>query len=203
MDGSSTRVRAGTGTLAALTLASVIWGMILVFGGHQAQWGAFGFELVITAAAVFAALFALALLPPHAQGLTLACIAGSILISAGLGLVALGLAPSEVLRHPLFLVRILFVAGFTVLAVLTTLGSSPGAWKQLIRGGLLAISSVGIIAAGFRTTSTWLAGSGTLQVILLVVSLVLLTALAGAFCVGVHLIIRAFETATTTTPTHD
>lgn len=199
MDGSSTKVRAVAGTLTALTLASVIWGLFLVFGGHQAQWGTFGFELVITASAVFAALFALALLPPHAPGFTLACIAGSILISAGLGLVALGFAPSEVIRHPLFLVRFLLVAGFTLLAVLTTLGSSPGAWKQLIFGGLLTISSIAFIAAGFLTTSTWLAGSGTLQVILLVVSLVLLTALTGAFCVGVHLIIRAFETATTPT----
>ncbi len=195
MEAPSTPIRAATGLLSALALASLIWGLLLVFAGQQPNWGAFVFELVVLASAVFGTLFALGRFP-RAPGLTLASIAGCIFISTGLALLSIPLAPTQVLSHPLFLSRFFLVAALTVLAALVTLGGDRLAWKSLIKGTLLTTISIALIAAGFATKSAWLAGTGFLPLLLLVVSLVLLTALAAAFCVGVHLIIRAFETAT-------
>ncbi len=194
MGRQSTLNRTAIGVLTGLTVGSLIWGFSLALRGSQANWGLIGFELVILSSAVFGVLLALGRLA-YARGLSLICIAGCVFVSAGLGLVALGLGPGEVLRHPLFLLRLALVGGFTVLAVLATLGSDTEAWKRLMQGGILSVLSVGLIAGGFATKSFWLSGGRFLQMLLLVVSLLLLTALGGAFCVGVHLIIRAFELA--------
>ena len=201
MGNLNTPIRTATGVLSALTGGTLIWGFSLAFSGSHANWGLVGFELVILASAVFGLILSMGHLA-HARGLTLICIGGCVFVSAGLGLVALAVSPGDVLRHPLFLLRFALVGGFTILAVLATLGSDTSAWKKLILGAILSSISPALIAGGFATKSTWLSVSGSrfVQIVLLVLSLLLLTALAGAFCVGVHLIIRAFERANDPSP---
>lgn len=186
-------IRIVAGALALLLLASVVWGLGRA-AATPVNLGMLGFEIVLLVAASVGVLFGLGRFP-QAPGLTLLILSGTVVIGAGLGLVSLGLNPVTVARDPLFLARFLLALAFGALAIPAALNGHRRAWRTLVVGGALACGSAGAIGVGVATSSRWLAASGPLQVILIVVSLLLVTALLGAICVGLHLVIRAFEMA--------
>lgn len=195
-------IRTLAGLLAAGTILTLAWGAVITFGSGPAVWGMFGFEVVIAASATVGVFFSMNALP-HAPALTLSCIALGIFVSAGLGLVATGLLPGPVLRHPLFLTRFALVAGFAALAVVAALGESQRSWRMFFRGGALAGVSAGALLGGYRLMGTISLGPGIGQLLLIIVSVLGAVVLMGALCVGAHMLIRAFEIAADGAPESD
>lgn len=192
-------IRIIAGLLAAGTILTLAWGARLTFGSGPSVWGMFGFEVVIAAAGVAGLFFARGAFP-QSPPLTLACIALTILVAAGLGLVATGLLPGPVLRHPLFLVRFAIVGGFSGLAVFAAMGDNQKAWKTLFRGGFLSIVCAGGLFSGYRLMGALSLGPGIGQLLLIIVALLGAVVLLGGLCVGAHLLIRAFEIAADAAP---
>lgn len=195
-------IRTITGVLAIALLATAAWGLSICLGRTPIVWGMFGFEALVVAAGVLAALFALGRIP-DAPGLTLLIIAGTVFISAGLGLVALGLSPRAVLMQPLFLIRFAIVGAFTLLAVFAALGANRTAWRILVRGIVLSVASAALLAIGLATRGLWLSGTGAPQVVLIVAGTMGAIVLLALLCIGAHLVIRAFEVALAPSPESD
>ena len=188
-------IRTMVAILAVATLGTSAWGIWKSLGGTHQNWGMFGFEVVIILSAGFALAYAMGKIT-QAPGLALACIAGSIIVSAGLGLIATSMGVSEVLRNPIFLARIALAGGFSVLAVVEALGTCARAWNSMIKGSVLAVGSLGVIGVGLATRSSWMASAGVLQVALIIAGILGLILMGAFFCVGVHMVIRAFEITT-------
>ncbi len=195
-------IRKIAGILAVALLASTAWGLSMCLGRSPVVWGMFAFEALVVAAGILAALFAMGRFP-DAPALTLVIVAGTVFISAGLGLVALGLSPRAVLMHPLFLIRFAIVGALTLLAAVAALGSNREAWRLLAYGIVLSVVSVAILAVALATRGSWLAGSGTLQVLLIIAGTIGAIVLLGLLCIGAHFVIRAFEIALTPTGASD
>ncbi len=187
-------IRRITGLLAIALLASAAWGLSMCLGRTPIVWGMFGFEALTVAAGVVGVLFALGRFP-DSPAMTLIIITGTVFISSGLGLVALGLSPRAVLTHPLFLVRFGVVGALTLLAALAALERNRFAWRLLVRGVFLCIASVGLLGMTYATRGWWLSGSGVVEVIFIIGATLGGVVLLTMLCIGAHLVIRAFEVA--------
>jgi len=199
---SQRAIRKITGILAIAILASTAWGLSMCLGRTPIVWGMFGFETIVVLSGILAALFALGRFP-DAPALTLVIVAGTVFISAGLGLVALGMSPRAVLMHPLFLIRFAIVGALTLLAAFAALGSNRTAWRILVRGVVLSAASAALLAIGLATRGSWLSGTGALQVVLIVAGTMGAIVLLALLCIGAHLVIRAFEVALAPSPESD
>lgn len=185
--------RLATGGVMLLAAASSWFGLRTALGGEEPLWIVVALEAVVLFAAVFGVAFMLGRFR-DAPGLTILCLAGAVLLPAGLSPLAQGLTVRQVVTNPVFLARLAMVGGLAGLATIATLRSDRAAWRRLIMGGMMTAAATGLVAGGWMTKSRWLdQTTGGLKVALVIVSLVCVIILAGVVCVGIDRMISAFD----------
>jgi len=188
--------RLATGGVMLLVGASAIQGFARAFGDSEPLWAVAMLEAIVVIAVVFGVLFAFGLFRA-APGLTIACLAGAVLVPAGLSLLAQGLAVRQVLTSPIFLARIAAVGMLGLGAVTVTLGPDRRAWRRLVFGGVMTGGSLGVMAGGYALRASWpTAETGSGKAMLTIAAVVGVLILCGLFCIGVDLVIGAFERST-------
>lgn len=178
--------------LCALGLVSVLYGLSLSLGEAGIRWPVVALEVVSAVACLFG-LFAGMGRIRDGVGITIGFAAVSLFIGTGLTLVTLEVPPRGIVTHPWFLARTA-LAGLIVLAAAgSVLNRQPQNWALMIKGAILSVAGL-VLIAGVVGLGGWItSGSITLQVVKVVGALIAVTAAAGLLCVGVHLVIRAFE----------
>ncbi len=179
---------------SAITLVSAIAGAYLALrGGESAQWGAFGYELVIIAAAVFGLLLGKGNYQ-SGSGLTAGLIALAWFVGTGMGRLPFHSSPRGVLADPWFLGRLAAAAAMAGAGAFAVLARDARAWKSVLIGLLLLLPVLLFVGFWIGTGGMWFGRpqTGTLEFVR--VTTLCLTAVfcGGLFCFGSDAIIRAF-----------
>ena len=180
--------------LSAVLLAALAAGAPLLAKDQKPSWALFGFEIVTAVAAVLGIAFGRGRYS-EAPGLAVACIAGTILVAAGLGWQGSGRQLLGVSLTPV-------LAGRTLAALVV---GGAGAWCVLSRdrrsiglavlGAILLAPVIGVAGVMMRPAGQTLlnklsaAGPGV-QFMAAVGGFAIA---AGLLSAGTHLLIRAFE----------
>ncbi|MBX3315981.1 MAG: hypothetical protein KF902_03845 [Phycisphaeraceae bacterium] len=175
-------------------LLSAVAGLYLSLGADPSpQWGAFGYEVVIAASAIFGVLLGLGRFRAG-SGLCAGLVALAWFVGTGMGRLPFHSSPRGVVTDPWFVGRVVaagLVAGSGALGVLVR---DARAWRHLIVGGML-LAPVGVfVVYWFGMGGGWLgsAQTGAAEVIKNCVLFVVVLVLGGMFCFGADAVIRAF-----------
>ena len=179
---------------SAITLLSALAGAYFALrGGESAQWGAFGYELVIAITCVFGVLLGRGKFSAG-SGLTAGLIALAWFVGTGMGRLPFHTSPRGVVSDPWFLGRLAGAAVVAGMGALTVLSRDNRAWKSVMVGfGLLLPVA---LALGFwvGTGGMWFGRpqTGTLEFVRVTALCLAAVACGGLFCFGSDAIIRAF-----------
>lgn len=178
--------------LCALGLASVLYGLSLSAGEAGIRWPVVALELVTAVACLFGLLAGFGKIR-EGVGITIGFAAVAMFVGTGLTLVTLEVPPRGIVTHPWFLARTALAGLIMLAAAGSVLHRRPENWVLVIKGAVLTGLGLGLVA-GVVLLGDWItSGSVTMQVVKVVAALVAVTVAAGFLCIGVHLVIRAFE----------
>mgnify|MGYP001093495501 CR=1 FL=1 len=182
-----------------LGLLSTGYGFSLALSDAGIRWPVLGLEAASLIACLFGLLAGIGKVR-EGVGITIGFAAVALFIGTGLSLVSLEVAARLIPTHPWFLARLGICGLIMLAAVAAVLGTDRGAWLSAIKGGVLTAIGLGVVAAVVLTGSWITSGSTTAQVVKVVGALVVVTVGAGLLCVGVHLVVGAFERRATLIP---
>ena len=189
-----------------LAVSALVAISALVIGGavfldEKQAWALLGFEVVTLAAGVLGVFFGLGRFRQGngGAGLGLACIAGTILVAAVLGMMSVTASAGESRRVggiplvPVELARVLGAFLMAAGAAWVVLAPERRAWKPAVLGAVLGAPVAGV-ALGYLYPGTRGAVSGLFGNPWAAVAATLV--LGGLLAASVHLIVRAFEIGT-------
>lgn len=181
--------------LTLAIFAAGIWGVITGFRTSPVNWFVVGLEAVITVAGAIGVMHATASRRGFREGpaIGLVCVAGAVLVCAGLSFITLNAGFRGIQRDPFFLARTAAGCGLLALAAVAVLLRKPSeTFRPLLVGVVM-----GVLAAA---TAAPLVLPGTRKAIQaahpVVESLTFLIAgvlLIGFVSASTHLIIKAFD----------
>lgn len=175
--------------------ALVVGGRLLLdaIGGVNQNWPGLGFEAITILGCMFGVLTGLGRFR-EGPAMALACVLGTVLISAGLGRLSAVQTPAAVLADPWFLARTALVGVLALVATVAVVSRHPKGWKTLLIGSVLGILGGSGLIGGYLAWGTLGGSGGALGTVLrTLVGLTGAVAVAGLLCAAVHFTVRAFE----------
>jgi len=190
-------LRLSIALLSAAAFGSALFGAVLaVFVVEPAAWMWMGFELVNAVVGVLGLLLAAGRFR-LGPALALVCFAGTLFVGTVFGRIGVMGEPSiaGLFRDPWIIGRVVLAGGLCGCATVAVLSRSDRGWGLLIKGlvvGGVALAGMGAMVV---TKGGWLTRSsaGGIEVVRVMALFVVAALLAVGISVGVHLVIRAFE----------
>jgi len=166
---------------------------VLSPNGHVV-WVMAGFELVTAVAALFGVLLGLGRYS-EAPGLSLACIAGTVVVASVLAWQGSARNYLGVSLSPFLLARIAASGALALIGAACVLGRDPRSWRWALIGAAMAAPAALVAAAMVTDGGSRLLGAllGTSSIQRVLVGSIGGVTIGALFAAGGHMMIRAFE----------